>query len=233
MVTELRKRLEELSEEDYRQFNQNLLPGTECVLGVRMPKIRAIAKETAKGDFRTYLREAKTLVGEEKGSSHEEIMLEGLVIAYADMSLKERFSYLDQFVPKICNWAICDCCSNTYKFMDKYQEESFNYIQKYLQSKREYELRFGIVCLLEYFLNEDYIDRVLDICGHTRHEGYYVKMAVAWTLSVCYVKFPEKTRRFLELNTMDPFTHNKTIQKIRESYRVSREEKEELKQLKR
>lgn len=160
-------------------------------------------------------------------------MLEGLVIAYAKMELKERFFYLDRFVPKIHNWAVCDCCSNTYKFMEKYQEESFAYLETYLHSQREYELRFGIVSLLDHFINDSYIDRVLSICEHTRHEGYYVKMAVAWTLSVCYVKYPEKTRRLLKENTMDEFTHNKTIQKIRESYRVSREEKEELKSWKR
>lgn len=231
IIEETREKLIEASEVEYKSFNQSLMPGTNLVLGVRMPKVRQIAKEIAKGDFRTYLEEAKVKIGE--GSYHEEIMMEGLVIAYAKMELSERFSYLDIFVPKIHNWAVCDCCGNTYKFMDQYQEESFAYIQKYLSSKREYELRFGIVSLLDHFLNETYIDQVLDICHHVRHEGYYVKMVTAWTLSICYVKFPEKTRVLLENNTMDDFTHNKTIQKIRESYRVSKEEKESLNLLKR
>ena len=233
MIAEIKMRLEQIAEEDYKKFNENLLPGTEHVLGVRMPKLRALAKEVAKEDFRTYLDEAHEKISADKGSYHEEIMLEGLVIAYAKMELEERFFYLDRFVPKIHNWAVCDCCSNTYKFMEKYQEESFAYIDKYLHSQREYELRFGIVSLLEHFMNDTYIDQVLAICECTRHEGYYVKMAVAWTLSICYVKYPAKTRMFLEKNTMDDFTHNKTIQKIRESYRVSKEVKEELKKLKR
>lgn len=230
-VEEVRERLIKVSEEDYKKFNKSLMPGVNLVLGVRMPKIRQVAKEIAKGDFRTYLAEAKEKIGE--GSYHEEIMMEGLVIAYAKVDIEEYFSYLDAFVPKIHNWAVCDCCSSTLKFMNKYQEESFAYIQKYLKSDGEYELRFGIVSLLDHFINEAYIDRVLDICHHTKHEGYYVKMAVAWTLSICYIKFPEKTRALLEQNAMDDFTHNKTIQKIRESYRVSKEEKEELKLLKR
>lgn len=233
MIENIRMRLEQLSEEDYKKFNENLLPGTEHVLGVRMPKLRTLAKEVAKEDFRTYLDEAHEKISADQGSYHEEIMLEGLVIAYAKMELEERFFYLDRFVPKIHNWAVCDCCSNTYKFMEKYQEESFAYIDKYLHSQREYELRFGIVSLLEHFMNDTYIDQVLAICERTRHEGYYVEMAVAWTLSICYVKYPAKTRMLLEKNTMDDFTHNKTIQKIRESYRVSREEKEELKSWKR
>lgn len=233
MIAEIKMRLEQIAEEDCKKFNENLLPGTEHVLGVRMPKLRTLAKEVAKEDFRTYLDEAHEKISADQGSYHEEIMLEGLVIAYAKMELEERFFYLDRFVPKIHNWAVCDCCSNTYKFMEKYQEESFAYIDKYLHSQREYELRFGIVSLLDHFMNDTYIDQVLAICECTRHEGYYVKMAVAWTLSICYVKYPAKTRMLLEKNTMDDFTHNKTIQKIRESYRVSKEEKEELKKLKR
>ena len=233
MIENIRMRLEQLSEEDYKKFNENLLPGTKHVLGVRMPKLRALAKEIAKGDFRAYLNEAYEKISADKGSYHEEIMLEGLVIAYAKMELKERFFYLDRFVPKIHNWAVCDCCSNTYKFMEKYQEESFAYLETYLHSQREYELRFGIVSLLDHFINDSYIDRVLSICEHTRHEGYYVKMAVAWAVSVCYVKFPIQTKRLLLANEMDDFTHNKAIQKIRESYRVSREEKVELNRLKR
>ncbi len=231
VIEETREKLIQDSEKEFQIFQQSLVPGTDLVLGVRMPKLRRLAKEIAKGNFRLYLEQAEKEIGE--GSYHEEILLEGLVIAYGKMELSERFSYLDSFVPKIPNWAVCDCCCSTYKFMGKYQEESFAYIQKYLNSEKEYELRFGIVSLLDHFLNETYIDRVLSICHHTRHDGYYVKMAVAWTLSVCYVKFPEKTRALLENNTMDDFTHNKAIQKIRESSRVSKEEKAELNLLKR
>lgn len=104
MIENIRMRLEQLSEEDYKKFNENLLPGTKHVLGVRMPKLRALAKEIAKGDFRAYLNEAYEKISADKGSYHEEIMLEGLVIAYAKMELKERFFYLDRFVPKIHNW---------------------------------------------------------------------------------------------------------------------------------
>lgn len=103
MIENIRMRLEQLSEEDYKKFNENLLPGTEHVLGVRMPKLRTLAKEVAKEDFRTYLDEAHEKISADQGSYHEEIMLEGLVIAYAKMELEERFFYLDRFVPKIHN----------------------------------------------------------------------------------------------------------------------------------
>ena len=86
---------------------------------------------------------------------------------------------------------------------------------------------------MDYFITEEWIETVLRIYDGISHEGYYVKMAVAWAVSMCYVKFPERTRLFLEDNHLDTFTQNKAIQKIRESYRVSREEKEDLKKLKR
>ena len=90
-----------------------------------------------------------------------------------------------------------------------------------------------VVAMMNHFVDEEHIEEILSICNEIRHEGYYAKMAVAWALQVCYVKFPKKTRQLLENNSMDDFTHNKAIQKIRESYQVSREEKEELGRLKR
>ena len=87
--------------------------------------------------------------------------------------------------------------------------------------------------LLSHFVDEEHIDSVLRLMEGVRHEGYYAKMVVAWTLSVCYVKFPEKTEKILRNGSLDNFTQNKTIQKIRESYRVSKEDKQRLNLLKR
>ena len=165
-------------------------------------------------------------------------MLQGMVIGYGKMSLEERFAHLDAWVPRINSWAVCDCGNSTLKFMKKYPEECFAYACKYLESEREYEVRFAVVTLMEHFVTEDFIDRLLEIYRKVCHEGYYVKMAVAWAVSVCYVKFPEKTRVLLERESeeaggLPDWTHNKAIQKIRESRRVSPEEKEELNRLKR
>lgn len=231
MVEKIREKLCNLAEEDYKQFNQKLLPGVEHVLGVRLPAVRKLAKETARGDFRTYLSEARDKI--KVDSLHEEIMLQGMVVGYASMEREERRAYLDEFVPKISNWAICDSCANTYKFMEKDPDYWFEYLKTYQNNSEEFELRFMIVSILSHFVDEKHIDEILELCGKIHHDGYYVKMGVAWTLQVCYVKFPEQTKRLLENNQMDDFTHNKAIQKIRESYRVSRTEKEMLSQLKR
>ena len=231
MIEEITAKLYDLTEEDFRVFNSKLLPGVTRILGVRLPAMRKLAKKTAKGDFRSYLEEAHEKITAD--SIHEEIMMQGLVIGYAKMERDEYRKYLDEFVPKISNWSVCDSCVNGFKFMRNDPEYWFDYLKIYRDSKEEFELRFMIVAMMNHFVDEDHIDEILSICNEIHHDGYYVKMAVAWTLQVCYVKFPEKTSRLVENNGMDDFTHNKAIQKIRESYQVSREEKEELGRLKR
>lgn len=230
-IWKIREQLEDLTEENYKQFNEKLLPRVKHIIGVRLPALRKIAKETAKSNYSEYLNEAGTMLGE--ASYHEEFMVWGLVIAYIKADRSEVERHLDEFVPKINNWAVCDSCVTSYKFMQKESDFWFDYVKKYAESKNEFELRFMIVSLMSHFLDKEHIDEILTICGKIDHDGYYVKMGNAWALSVCYVKFPEKTRAFLEKDTLDDFTHNKAIQKIRESYRVSKEEKEQLTCLKR
>lgn len=191
------------------------------MLGVRMPALRKIAKKIAKDDFTEFLRSADD-------SCYEELMLEGIVIGYAKMSKEEQAQALEIFVPKINNWAICDCCCITYKFMKEDPSYWFSFLAKYLVSSREYELRFAIVSILNFFVTDEYLEAILDIFNRIKNDAYYVRMAVAWAVSVCYVSYPERTLTFLQKDTMDTFTHNKSIQKIRESNQVSKEEKDRL-----
>lgn len=228
---EVKIRLKNLAESEYKAFNEKLLPGVEHILGVRLPALRKLAKEIAADDWRMYLTEAFDKIGPD--CYYEELMIQGLVIGYAKMSLEERAYFLDEFVPKIQSWGICDSCTMGMKFMQKEQEFWFSYLIKYKESKAEYELRFFLVALLAHYVDEEHIDKILQFCNEIHHDGYYVKMGMAWLVSVCYVKFPEKTMPFLQENQMDDFTHNKAIQKIRESFRVGKEEKDLLNQWKR
>lgn len=236
MIEEMRKKLFEKMDSGYKAFNEKLVPGTGATIGVRVPQVRAVAKELAKGDFRRLLEEMEA--AEADGFYQEELMIQGMVIGYADMPLEERFSHLDKYVPRINSWAVCDCGNSTLKFLKKEPEQGYAYVCKYLASDKEYELRFAVVTLMEYFITENYIDELLSIYSRIRHDGYYVKMAVAWAVSVCYVKFPEKILELLKKDSaenggLDTWTHNKAIQKIRESRRVSAEDKEMLNRLKR
>lgn len=226
MENEVRRKIFELADEKYKEFHSGLCPNTNNIVGVRVPVLRNYAKELAKEDFRTYLAKAKN-------DYYEEILLQGMVIGLAKMECEERIEYLKKFIPKIDNWAICDITCAGLKFTNKNTEIVWDFLQDYLKSKNEFELRFGIVMLLDFYLKDDYIDKVLQILNNTHHEGYYVKMAIAWTISVAYIKFPEKTKKLLKNNNLDDFTYNKALQKIIESYRVSDEDKKVIKSMKR
>lgn len=103
-----------------------------------------------------------------------------------------------------------------------------------MHAQGEYEIRFGVVMSMQLFIDDEHIGQLLEEYDAIRHDGYYVKMAVAWALSVCFVKFPEITMRYLKQNNpLDDFTYNKTLQKIIESYRVDAETKKLIKQMKR
>lgn len=239
MLEQIREELHASADEKYREFNHSLVPGeTASMLGVRMPKLREIAKRIAgksKKDSEeafTYIKEV--MEQENRGQAyHEELLLHGMVAGYLKCDMETRKQLLDDFVPVINNWAVCDSCCMTYKFMKKDQEEWFSYLQNYLNSAKEYEIRFAVVILLDHFVNEAFIERVLNAMRTIKHEGYYVKMAVAWAISVCYVKFPKETEVLFTENCLDDFTHNKAIQKIRESFRVTKEAKDRLNLLKR
>lgn len=226
MKTIIREKLFALADEKYQKFSANLIPDTANIIGVRLPLLKNLAKETAKGDWRAFIAAAPN-------DYHEEILLKGLVLGYAKAEIKEILSYVNTFVPLIQNWAVCDSFCTALKITKKHQEVVWSFLQPYLASSLEFEIRFGVVMLLAYYIDEVYVDRVLAHLNSIRHEGYYVKMAVAWTLSVCYVKFPEQTMRLLENNTLDDFTYNKTLQKITESNRIDKDTKQHIRSMKR
>lgn len=216
--------LREHTDEKYREFQYKLIPNAKNIIGVRVPILRKIAKEIAKGDWKNYLEK-------EDKNTYEEIMLEGYVIGYAKLNINEALKYLESFIPKIDNWAICDSTINTFKFTSKNKQVVFEFIKPYLYSEKEFEVRFAVIMLLSFYIEDNYIEDILEILCKISNKEYYVQMAIAWTVSVCYVKFPIKTEEFLIKNFLDDFTHNKSIQKIRESLRVSETDKLRLKSL--
>lgn len=211
--------LKQLADPDFLRFHQRLVPGAENLLGVRIPVLRGLAKEIAKGELRSYFSLAEQ-------TCYEEVMLYGMVLGLAKLDFDTLCGELDRFVPMIDNWAVCDTCCAGLKAAKKHPEEMLRYLQKYLASEREFELRFGVVMLMDYYLDDAHIDMVLERYGAIRHPGYYVKMAVAWGLSLCLVKYRDKTLRFLESGTLDGFTYQKTLQKAIESDRISPADKE-------
>lgn len=219
------KYLNSFAEENFAEFQRKLIPG-ENILGVRTPRLRAIAKQIAKSDWRRFLAEAKD-------NTMEEIMMQGLVIGSAKMEYSEGLEHAAAFVPKIKSWATCDICGSSFKFLKKDMERSFAFLEQYLSSKDEFAVRFAVTLLMGFFTADEYLDRLFRIYDEVHHEGYYVKMAVAWAVSLCFIKFPDRTMAYLKSNRLDDWTYNKALQKITESYRVNPETKQVIRGMKR
>ena len=221
----VKSELEGLAEPEYQKFSASLLPGVENILGVRIPKLRVIAKRIAKENWKEFLEDAKD-------DSFEEILLQGLVIGYAKANPTEIITALDAFLPKIDNWSVCDSTAMTLKAA-KDHPAYFGYAQSCIAEETEFSVRFGLVLLMSHFVSDEYIESVLETIENAELPGYYAKMAAAWAVSVCYVKYPERTEEWLSSAKLDDWTFNKSIQKIKESLRVSEEDKTRLDSMKR
>jgi 3-methyladenine DNA glycosylase AlkD len=226
MNQKIRTKLLIMADEEYRKFQSALIPGEDRLLGVRLPALRELAKEIAKGDWREYLNSAQD-------EYYEEIMLQGLVIGYVKASPEEILRYTAQFIPKIANWGVCDSFCTGLKLAKKQPELVWNFILPYLRSEKEFDIRFAVIMMLAHYITDEYIDEVLACLDRVRHDGYYVKMGVAWAVSVCYVKYPGKTMAYLKNCSLDDFTFNKSLQKIVESFRVDQEAKAVIRGMKR
>ena len=226
ITDKVRKRIFELKDEKYKEFHTKLLASNSEIVGVRIPNLRKLAKEIASGDWREYLKTAED-------EYYEEIMLQGMVIGCVKIDAKERLELIQKFIPKINGWGICDSFCSGLKFIKKNKELVWEFVQPYLKSSHEFYIRFGVVVLLDFYVDESYIDRVLQELDKIKHEGYYVKMAVAWAVSICYIKFPDKTMVYLNNNSLDDFTYNKSLQKITESFRIDKSTKAVIRSMKR
>ena len=213
------KYLNQLSEEEYRQFSSKLIPGCDKILGVRMPKIRTLAKMIAQGNWREYLSLTQT-------DTFEEIALKGAVIGLVAVNFDEMTELVDAYVKLVSNWAICDYFCGGLKRIKKFEKEFLPYIEKYLTSENPWICRVGIVLLKTYYVKEENVFNVLKLAETAEHEHYYVHMAQAWLVAECYTKFPELTYSYLEKSSFSADVLNKAVQKIKDSYRVDKKWKE-------
>ena len=201
----IKENLLQLAENENKKFTESLHPGIENVLGIRIPALRRLGAQIAKDDWESYLQTADTYYMEER-------MLQGMVIS--NLKMKDTQAYLSlvaRFVAIINSWAVCDTFDfyGKQRFVDKNKKRVWLFLEDRMKSDKEYEIRFGVVMAMAHYIDEEYIDNVLQWMDRISHEGYYVKMAVAWALSVCYVKFPQKTMNYLKENHLDDFTYNK------------------------
>lgn len=205
----------------------NIVPNVneERFLNVRIPQLRAIAKDIAKSsNWLEYIRD-------NKNKYIEETTVEGLILGYLKIDEKEKLKYIKNFVDKIDNWITCDVVCSTLKFKDK--KLLWDFIEPYSKEREEFKIRFFAIMALTHFKNIEYVERILKIFNSIETKDYYAQMGIAWTVSMFYVKFPIITASFLNSCELDDFTYNKALQKIIESNQVSKEDKDLVRSMKR
>lgn len=216
-----------LKDENYRRFHAKLIPDIpiDNIIGVRTPVLRKYAKEVAK------LQEANIFLESLPHIYYEENNLHGALLSL--LYPKDIIAFMEQlerFLPYVDNWATCDMLSP--KIFKKHLSYVYERVQKWLQSDAVYTIRFGIVTLLEFYLDDAFEPEMLQLVANVRSEEYYVNMAVAWYFSMALVKQYDATLPYIQNRVLEPWTHNKSIQKAIESRRIPQETKAYLRGLK-
>lgn len=219
IVKQVRDWLLAEKEEAYKEFSSSLLPGVNNVLGIRIPKLRKYAKSLVKQDYESFLSHACEYI--------EGIMLQGMLIGLIKEPPEQKLKRIKKFLPKIDNWAVCDTFCGGLKFTKENQALVWNFIEPLTTSDKEYEVRFALVMMLSYFINDEYIEKVLKLIHAVSHEGYYAKMGAAWAMSICYINYPDKSRPYIK-TLQNQEIKIKSVRKICESLRIPKEEKTKI-----
>ena len=217
----IREELLKLNDGKYKNFSSKLTKSRYQMIGVRIPLIKELAKDISRSNNLYYFCD-------ENNPYFEEVMLEGLLIGYLK-DIKEVLDRLNNFVRKIDDWSVCDSICANLKITNKNKDIMWDYITKYKNSNKEFEVRFMVVMMMDYFLETKYINKIFKIIDRLKCNEYYVKMAVAWLLATSIVKYENVTLEYISNCKLDDFTFNKMISKCCDSYRVSEVLKKRLK----
>ena len=222
----IQDRLFEYQDLGYREFNSKLIPNIdkETMIGVRIPDIRKIEKSLG-------IEEKEQFLMDLPHKYFEENMLHGIIIS--NMKDYNKFiTNLEKFLPYVDNWAVCDSISP--KILKKNREKVITNVLSWIKSNHTYVCRFGIGMIMQLYLEDEYFKRTyLDIIAEIKTEDYYINMMRAWTFQVALVKQWKEAIVYIEKGLLDEFTHNKTISKSCDSYKIEKEKKEYLKTLRR
>ena len=225
-MTEIQQQLFQWRDAQYKTFQEKLLPtvAPERMIGVRMPQLRAYARELAKDACRgAFLRELPH-------PYYEEMLLHELLLM-PEKDFDRLIAETERVLPYIDNWALCDTFSP--KCFGRHTGELLPYIDRWLASDREYTVRFGIKMLMDFYLDEHFRPLYLEKVAAVAHDAYYVRMMAAWYFATALAKQYDAAIPYLEERRLDAWTHNKTIRKAVESFRVTGERKAYLKTLRR
>ena len=209
-----------LEDKKYREFHRSIVGHTNLkLIGIRVPKLRSIAKGISKGNVDKFLRRMGN-------TYYEEVMIYGFVLANSEEYIDR---YLMDYIKKVDNWAICDSFVSSLKIINKKMGKYWMYFTSLIDLNNEFQTRTSIVVFMNYYLCDNYIDRVLNIVSNIRTDYYYINMAISWLLSVAIINYQDKVIDILKSKKLSKFVQNKTINKIQDSYRVSKEIKDLVK----
>ena len=225
-INEIRTFLNNNAEEKYQKFSSALLPNIDNILGVRLPKLRKFAKTLITSSYKEEFLNIKNPL------SMEELMLQGIVIGIQKETTTEKLLKIKQFIPKINCWSICDSFCSGLKFTISNKDLVWEFLQPYFNSTKEYELRFAYVMALNYYINKQYLPIIFKHINTNSTKDYYAQMAIAWFLSIAYIKEKEITLEYLKTTKINTWIFNKAIQKCIESNQIPKQEKDFLKKLK-
>ena len=209
----------------YKDFHSSLVPNVDKdrFIGVRTPTLRSIAKDMIKdGSYKEFIKELPHYY-------YEENTLHSCILSlYKD--LDELLVELDIFLPYIDNWATCDLLKS--KAFEKDQNRILDIVKEWIHTKDVYSVRFGIVTLLSFYLDDYFSDEINDIVLNINSSEYYINMAIAWYFSYALIKQYDRTIDIFKEKRLNKWIHNKSIQKAIESYRVDNDKKNYLRSLK-
>lgn len=228
MILEIRQKLSDLRDEPYAAFQAKLIPtlDPQCILGVRTPALRKLARELRKNEPKL----VSAFLADLPHALFDENQLHAFLLA-EEKDFGRCVENLERFLPHINNWATCDQCSP--KVFKKSRAALLPYIRSWLQSSHTYTVRFAIGMLMEHFLDEDFTPEYPAMVAAVQSEEYYIQMEQAWYFATALAKQYEAVLPYLTENRLTREVHNKTIQKAVESYRISGEQKELLRSLRR
>ena len=221
--TELRKKLSQSADNKYRDFSMKICSSKHQTLGVRVPQIRKFANEIPIGKIEEFIKVTPT--------TYEEVLFRGFLLTR--LPYESMLKWFDSHLEYIDDWSTCDLfCSAISKMVKKNREDFFKKIDLLLNSKKAFTVRVGLVLLKCSYVEPDYLDYIFTEADKLSNlENYFVKMGLAWLISECFIKYPTATTEYLLRSKLPAWTFNKTISKICDSYRVDKEEKELLRNM--
>lgn len=224
-MTEIQKKLFALQDKEYQAFNRKLNPTVDpdTIIGVRIPALRSLAKELRGTE------EAAAFLSVLPHRYFEEYQLHSFLIGFCK-DFDEGIAETERLLPYLNSWALTD--SFRVKAFDKTPEKLLPYIEEWLKSDRPYTVRYGVLCLMNYFLDDRFDEKYPEAVAAVHSDEYYVRMMQAWYFATALAKQYDAALPYLTAYRLDQWVHNKTIQKAVESYRITDEQKAYLRTLK-